>query len=67
VENDHVDPDILTETVWPIIRGSILIHDSIFTGTLGSVPFPPFGELPEGSHIGQNSFVHFNQTGQGAP
>jgi len=67
VENDHVDQDILTETVWPIIRGSILIHDSIFTGTLGSVPFPPFGELPEGSHIGQNSFVHFNQTGQGAP
>jgi hypothetical protein len=67
VENDHVDQDILTETVWPTIRGSILIHDSIFTGTLGSVPFPPFGELPEGSHIGQNSFVHFNQTGQNTP
>jgi hypothetical protein len=57
-ENDHIDQDILTDTVWPTIRHSILIHDSIFTGTLGSVPFPPFGQLPAGSHIGQNAFVH---------
>jgi tetratricopeptide (TPR) repeat protein len=64
VENDHVDQDILSDTVWPIIRGSILIHDSIFTGTVGGVPFPPFGQLPAGSHIGQNAFVHFNPAGQ---
>ena len=43
VENDHIDQDILSDTVWPTVRGSILIHDSVFTGTLGSVPFPPFG------------------------
>lgn len=60
IENEHIDQDILTDTVWPTIRHSILIHDSIFTGTLGSVPFPPFGQLPAGSHIGQNAFVHFN-------
>jgi tetratricopeptide (TPR) repeat protein len=63
VENDHVDQDILSDTVWPTIRHSILIHDSVFTGTLGSVPFPPFGELPAGSHIGQNAFVHFSRPG----
>jgi tetratricopeptide (TPR) repeat protein len=66
MENDHVDQDILTETVWPIVRGSILIHDSIFTGTLGSVAFPPYGALPEGTHIGQNAFVHFNPSGENA-
>ena len=60
VENDHIDQDILTDTVWPTIRHSLLIHDSVFTGTLGGVPFPPFGGLPAGSHIGQNAFVHFN-------
>jgi tetratricopeptide (TPR) repeat protein len=63
IENDHIDQDILSDTVWPAVRHSILIHDSIFTGTLGSVPFPPFGQLPAGSHIGQNAFVHFNPAG----
>jgi hypothetical protein len=58
ISNEHIDQDILTDTVWPTIRHSILIHDSIFTGTLRSVPFPPFGQLPAGTHIGQNAFVH---------
>jgi tetratricopeptide (TPR) repeat protein len=65
VENNHVDQDLLSDTVWPIVRDSILIHDSVFTGTLGSVPFPPFGALPAGSHIGQNAFVHFSPAAQG--
>ena len=64
VENDHIDQDILSDTVWPTIRRATLIHDSIFHGTLGGVPFPPFGHLPAGHHIGQNAFVHFNQAGQ---
>ncbi len=63
VENDHIDQDILSDTVWPTVRGSILIHDSVFTGTLGSVAFPPYGALPEGSHVGQNAFVHFSPAG----
>jgi tetratricopeptide (TPR) repeat protein len=65
MENDHIDQDILTETVWPIARHSILIHDDIFTGTLGSVAFPPYGALPAGTHIGQNAFAHFNASDQG--
>lgn len=67
VENDHIDQDILSDTVWPTIRRSILIHDSVFTGTLGSIPFPPYGDLPAGSHIGQNAFVHFSPAGQVTP
>lgn len=59
MENDHVDQDLLAETVWPAIRGNVLIHDSIFTGCLGSVPFPPFGALIPGMHIGQNAFHLF--------
>lgn len=63
VENTHIDQDLLTETVWPIVRDDILIHDSIFQPCLGSVPFPPYGALPEGHHIGQNSFLHFVKSG----
>ena len=59
VENNHVDQDVLSETVWPTIRAHCLIHDSIFTGCLGSVQFPPFGVAPPGIHIGQNAFMHF--------
>jgi len=59
LEYDHVDQDLLAETVWPLIRDQVLIHDSVFTGCLGSVPFPPYGALPPGFHVGQNAFVHF--------
>lgn len=63
VENDHVDQDVLAETVWPTIRRAVLVHDSVFTGCLGSVPFPPYGLLPPGFHIGQNAFLSFTRTG----
>ena len=66
IENDHVDQDILSDTVWPTIRGAVLIHDRLFHGTLGGVPFPPYGDLPAGHHIGQNAVVHFNQTDSAA-
>ncbi len=59
MENNHVDQDVLSETVWPTIRRHCLIHDSIFTGCLGSVAFPPFGHSPPGMHVGQNAFLHF--------
>lgn len=62
MENDHMDQDVLSEAVWPTIRRSCLIHDSIFTGCLGSVPFPPFGGLMPGHHVGQNAMVHFKRT-----
>lgn len=61
VENDHVDQDVLSEAVWPTIRGHCLIHDSVFTGCLGSVAFPPYGYAAPGMHIGQNAFLHFQR------
>jgi hypothetical protein len=61
VENSHVDQDLLSETVWPTIRGHCLIHDSVFTGCLGSVAFPPFLWQPPGNHIGQNAFLHYKR------
>jgi hypothetical protein len=61
IENNHIDQDLLTVTAWPTIKRSCLIHDSVFTGCVGSVPFPPYGELPQGHHIGQNAFIRFKQ------
>ena len=61
MENDHIDQDLLAETVWPSIRHNILIHDSVYAPCLGSVPFPPYGMAPPGHHIGQNAFMHFKQ------
>ncbi len=62
-ETNHIDQDLLSEMVWPVARQSILIHDSIFDPCLGSVPFPPFGALPSGQHIGQNAFLNFKKNG----
>ncbi|HQT76309.1 MAG: hypothetical protein B7Z80_26775 [Rhodospirillales bacterium 20-64-7] len=63
VETNHIDQDLLSSTVWPLARQSILIHDSIFQPCLGSVAFPPYGTLPPGQHIGENAFVHFSKAG----
>ncbi len=63
METGHIDQDLLTASVWPVIRHNVLIHDSIFQPCLGSVPFPPYGNLPAGHHIGQNAFLHFSKAG----
>jgi hypothetical protein len=62
-ETDHLDQDLLSETVWPAIRRNILIHDSIFAPCLGSIAFPPFGLPLAGNHIGQNAFPQFSKQG----
>lgn len=55
LENSHLDQDLLSVVVWPIIKQHCLIHDSAYPGLFGSVPFPPYGALPPGQHIGQNA------------
>jgi hypothetical protein len=55
------DQRFLTDMVWPTVSQSCLIHDSVFTGCLASVPFPPFGHLLPGHHIGQNAYIHFRR------
>jgi len=62
IETSHIDQDLLSERLWPTIRSSCLIHDSVFIGCLGSVPFPPYGALQPGHHVGQNAFIHFRKT-----
>ncbi|MEM7699865.1 MAG: tetratricopeptide repeat protein, partial [Verrucomicrobiota bacterium] len=48
------DQMLLREVVWPTLRQSVLIHDSVYTGCLGSVPFPEGAVLPPDRHVGQN-------------
>jgi hypothetical protein len=55
------DQRFLADMVWPTVSQSCLIHDSIFTGCLGSIAFPPHGALLPGHHVGQNAFLHFRQ------
>lgn len=53
VPNRQIDQQFLASTVWPSIRDHTLIHDDLF-GVLDARPFPPFGRLPEGQHVGMN-------------
>jgi len=53
------DQRFLSDMVWPTVSHSCVIHDSVFTGCLGSISFPPYGDLLPGHHIGQNAFIHF--------
>jgi len=59
--NDLVDRKLdqrfLADVVWPSIRDDVLTHDDYF-GCFGAVPFPPWGRLPPGHHVGQNAAVH---------
>jgi hypothetical protein len=56
------DQRFLADMVWPTVSQSCLIHDSVFTGCLGSVSFPPYGSLLPGHHVGQNAYLHFRPT-----
>jgi len=57
VPDRHVDQQFLANMVWPSIRDRTLIHDERF-GVLGAQPYPPFGTLPEGQHVGMNLSGH---------
>ena len=49
----HCDQKFLREQVWPTVRHSACIHDSLFR-VLGAQPFPPGADLPPGRHVGQD-------------
>lgn len=59
----NADQLFLREEIWPIMRQSLLNHDSFFTAN-GARPFPKNARLPDDHHIGQNSnnlvLVDFN-------
>ncbi len=46
-----IDQMFLAELVWPTVRQSCLLHDSVFS-LFGAKPFPPFGPLPPGGFLG---------------
>ena len=53
LENWHLDQWFLRQIVWPTVRQSCLIHDSIY-GAFGARDFPTVGRLPPNRHVGQN-------------
>jgi len=51
------DQNFLREIVWPVMRQSYLMHDSLFE-VLDAQPYPPHAALPPGRHVGQNAVAH---------
>ena len=60
-ENDRIDRKLdqrfLADVVWPSIHTDCLTHDTYF-GCFDARPFPVWGRLPPGHHVGQNAAVH---------
>ncbi len=52
-----LDQRFLADVVWPSIHEDCLTHDTYF-GCFGARPFPIWGRLPPGHHVGQNAAVH---------
>lgn len=53
---NHCDQDFLNRHVWPLIRGSVLIHDRHYR-CFGAVPPPPAAGPHPDAHIGQDATV----------
>ncbi|MEE8227668.1 MAG: tetratricopeptide repeat protein [Kiloniellales bacterium] len=49
----NCDQKFLRETVWPLIRDDVMIHDRYFT-CFGAKPFPTHTDRPGNWHVGQN-------------
>jgi hypothetical protein len=58
--NLTVDQLFLRETIWPIMRNSVLAHDAYFN-FMSPRRFNPDFALPKSIHIGQNDWVHFQR------
>ena len=50
-ETRTADQKFLGEIVWPLIKDSCLIHDSVYR-LFGAKDFPTCGALPPGRHLG---------------
>jgi len=49
----QLDQWFLGDVVWPLIKPSCFVHDSLFR-SFGAVPFPDLGKLPAGQHVGMS-------------
>ncbi|MBR0786908.1 tetratricopeptide repeat protein [Bradyrhizobium iriomotense] len=61
-----LDQRFLREAIWPIVRQSALVHDSVFRFG-GAVDFPPFGRRASGCHVGQNDALEPKSGGRELP
>jgi hypothetical protein len=52
-ESRTADQMFLGRVVWPLIKPSCLVHDSVFR-LFGARPYPPGADLPPGRHVGDN-------------
>jgi tetratricopeptide (TPR) repeat protein len=57
----HKDQHFLRQVIWPIIRGSVKIHDRHFN-FMKPERYDTSYELPAHIHIGQNDWVHYRRT-----
>jgi hypothetical protein len=57
----HKDQHFLRQAIWPIMRGSVTIHDRYFN-FIKPERYDSSYELPAGMHIGQNDWVHYRRT-----
>ncbi|UVO39391.1 tetratricopeptide repeat protein [Bradyrhizobium arachidis] len=61
-----LDQRFLREAIWPIVRQSALVHDSVFRFG-GAIDFPPFGRRALGCHVGQNDASGPKSSGRELP
>jgi hypothetical protein len=59
-ESRTADQKFLRERVWPVMRQSCMIHDSVFR-CFGARDFPSVGTLPKGRHVGDNDYAARNR------
>ncbi len=52
-----LDQKFLRAMVWPLVHQDARIHDRLYHGVLGGVPFSPLGLLPPGRHVGQDAWA----------
>jgi len=51
-----IDQHFLRGKVWPTVKQSCVIHDSLYR-LFGAKDFPAYGRLPEGRSLGQNEWA----------
>jgi len=55
----NLDQQFLRSKIWPMIKGSLMQHDSVF-GFKGARPFPTVGAIEPIRHVGQNMGIFLN-------
>lgn len=57
----HRDQDFLRQEIWPLVRQSVHVHDSVFS-FMSPDRFDPDYGLPAVRHVGQNDWIFYKRT-----